>query len=30
MSNNDELAINMGVSSADPRFMLLDGDNVQQ
>lgn len=28
MSSNDELAINMGVSSADPRFMLLDGDNV--
>ena len=28
MSNNDELAINMGVSSLDPRFMLLDGDNV--
>ena len=25
MSNNDELAINMGVSSLDPRFMLLDG-----
>lgn len=28
MSNNDELALNMGVSSLDPRFMLLDGDNV--
>lgn len=28
MSSNDELAINMGVSSLDPCFMLLDGDNV--
>lgn len=28
MSRNDELAINMGVRSLEPHFMLLDGDNV--
>ena len=28
LANNDELAINMGISDLSPTFLLLDGDNV--
>ena len=28
LANNDELAINMGISDLSPTFILLDGDNV--